>query len=46
MAADVRSVFQLANAMLTVDEIEKFVLPGIRPAAAAGSTASRVEPRS
>jgi hypothetical protein len=26
-----RSVFQLANAMLTVEEIEKFVLPGIRP---------------
>lgn len=32
VASDVRSVFQLANAMLTVDEIEKFVLPGIRPA--------------
>ncbi len=31
VASDVRSVFQLANAMLTVDEIEKFVLPGIRP---------------
>jgi CheY-like chemotaxis protein len=33
VASDVRTVFQLANAMLTVDEIEKFVLPGIRPAA-------------
>jgi CheY-like chemotaxis protein len=32
VASDVRSVFQLANAMLTVDEIERFVLPGIRPA--------------
>ncbi len=32
VASDVRTVFQLANAMLTVDEIEKFVLPGIRPA--------------
>lgn len=31
VASDVRTVFQLANAMLTVDEIEKFVLPGIRP---------------
>ena len=31
VASDVRSIFQLANAMLTVDEIEKFVLPGIRP---------------
>lgn len=30
VAADVRTVFQLANAMLTIDEIEKFVLPGIR----------------
>jgi len=30
IASDVRTVFQLANAMLTVDEIEKFVLPGIR----------------
>ena len=33
VASDVRTVFQLANAMLTVDEIEKFVLPGIRPVA-------------
>ena len=32
VASDVKTVFQLANAMLTVDEIEKFVLPGIRPA--------------
>lgn len=32
VASDVRTVFQLANAMLTVDEIERFVLPGIRPA--------------
>ena len=32
VASDVRTLFQLANAMLTVDEIEKFVLPGIRPA--------------
>jgi CheY-like chemotaxis protein len=32
VASDVRTVFQLANAMLTVDEIEKFVLPGIQPA--------------
>lgn len=31
VASDVRTVYQLANAMLTVDEIEKFVLPGIRP---------------
>jgi CheY-like chemotaxis protein len=31
VASDVKTVFQLANAMLTVDEIEKFVLPGIRP---------------
>ena len=46
VAADVRSVFQLANAMLTVDEIEKFVLPGIRPAAGAGSPAARAEPGS
>ena len=35
VASDVRSVFQLANAMLTVDEIEKYVLPGIRPPASA-----------
>lgn len=35
VASDVRTVFQLANAMLTVDEIEKFVLPGIRPPAPA-----------
>ncbi len=35
VASDVRTVFQLANAMLTVDEIEKFVLPGIRPPASA-----------
>jgi CheY-like chemotaxis protein len=35
VASDVRTVFQLANAMLTVDEIEKFVLPGIRPPAGA-----------
>lgn len=35
VASDMRSVFQLANAMLTVDEIEKFVLPGIRPRQAA-----------
>lgn len=34
VASDVKTVFQLANAMLTVDEIEKFVLPGIRPSAA------------
>lgn len=33
VATDVRTLFQLANAMLTVDEIEKFVLPGIRPPA-------------
>ncbi len=33
VASDVRTLFQLANAMLTVDEIEKFVLPGIRPPA-------------
>lgn len=32
IASDVKTVFQLANAMLTVDEIEKFILPGIRPA--------------
>lgn len=38
VAADVRTVFQLANAMLTVDEIEKFVLPGIRPPAPAASS--------
>ena len=31
VASDVKTVFQLASAMLTVDEIEKFVLPGIRP---------------
>jgi CheY-like chemotaxis protein len=37
VASDVRSLFQLANAMLTVDEIEKFVLPGIRPATPATS---------
>lgn len=37
VASDVRSIFQLANAMLTVDEIEKFVLPGIRPEAPAAS---------
>lgn len=37
VAADVRTIFQLANAMLTVDEIEKFVLPGLRPAAPAAS---------
>lgn len=35
VASDVRTLFQLANAMLTVDEIEKFVLPGIRPPATA-----------
>jgi CheY-like chemotaxis protein len=46
VAADVRSVFQLANAMLTVDEIEKFVLPGIRPAASSGAPTSRVASRS
>ena len=37
VASDVRTVFQLANAMLTVDEIEKFVLPGIQPQAPAAS---------
>jgi CheY-like chemotaxis protein len=37
VASDVRTVFQLANAMLTVDEIEKFVLPGIRPPTATAS---------
>jgi CheY-like chemotaxis protein len=40
VASDVRSVFQLANAMLTVDEIEKFVLPGIRPPTHAGTSAA------
>lgn len=35
VASDVRTLFQLANAMLTVDEIERFVLPGIRPPAGA-----------
>jgi CheY-like chemotaxis protein len=35
VASDVRTMFQLANAMLTVDEIEKYVLPGIRPPATA-----------
>jgi CheY-like chemotaxis protein len=39
VAADVKSLFQLANAMLTVDEIEKFVLPGIRPPAPASGPA-------
>jgi CheY-like chemotaxis protein len=37
VASDVRTIFQLANAMLTVDEIEKFVLPGIRPPTSAAS---------
>lgn len=37
VASDVRTLFQLANAMLTVDEIEKFVLPGIRPPVAAAA---------
>jgi CheY-like chemotaxis protein len=37
VASDVRSIFKLANAMLTVDEIEKFVLPGIRPETPAAS---------
>lgn len=37
VASDVRTVFQLANAMLTIDEIEKFVLPGIRPPTATAS---------
>lgn len=41
VASDMRTLFQLANAMLTVDEIEKFVLPGIRPPAAAAPGASR-----
>src|SRR5688572_29957896 len=31
VASDMRTLFQLANAMLTVEEVEKFVLPGIRP---------------
>lgn len=35
VASDVKTLFQLANAMLTVDEIERFVLPGIRPPATA-----------
>lgn len=39
VASDVKTLFQLANAMLTVDEIEKFVLPGIRPPLAAGEGA-------
>lgn len=39
IASDVRTVFQLANAMLSVDEIEKFVLPGIRPVAPPASPA-------
>lgn len=37
VASDVRTLFQLANAMLTVDEIERFVLPGIRPPATTGA---------
>jgi CheY-like chemotaxis protein len=37
VASDVRTLFQLANAMLTIDEIEKFVLPGIRATAPATS---------
>lgn len=37
VASDVKTLFQLANAMLTVDEIEKFVLPGIRPPAPTGT---------
>lgn len=41
VASDMRTLFQLANAMLTVDEIEKFVLPGIRPPAAAAPGVSR-----
>lgn len=41
VAADVRTVFQLANAMLTVDEIEKFVLPGIRPVDASPGAPAR-----
>lgn len=39
VASDVKTLFQLANAMLTVDEIEKFVLPGIRPQPAATTPA-------
>jgi len=30
VASDLSSIFQLANAMLTVDEVERLVLPGIR----------------
>ena len=37
VASDVRTVIQLSNAMQTVDEIEKFVLPGIRPPTATAS---------
>ena len=44
VASDVRTVFQLANAMLTVDEIEKFVLPGIRRPAPDPSTAPASSP--
>ena len=35
VAADVRTVFQLAHSMMTVDQIEELILPGIRPAPAA-----------
>jgi CheY-like chemotaxis protein len=35
VAADIRTVFGLANSMLSIDEIEKQVLPGIRLAHAA-----------
>ena len=41
VAADVRTVFQLAHSMMTIDQIEKLILPGIRPApkaAEAGAT--------
>lgn len=31
VAADMRTLFQLAHAMLTVAEVERFVLPGLRP---------------
>ena len=38
LAADIGTVFQLAQSMMTVDQIEELVLPGIRPAPAKTET--------
>jgi len=44
VAADIRTVFQLANSMLTVDEIEHLVLPGLRSTETAAETGAGAAP--